>query len=288
METTKGVALPFEIHPLQDEHIAPEGDPGRDCDGAPQEEEDPESPTKRRVAVLRSATASGRGWGPGWPNCQRDQIVTVSFAGGLRLPVHQGIAELVGLLVEETERRGYDVRDGQSWGFACRAIRGTSTPSNHSWGLAVDINAPANPMGSRLVTDMPNWMPELWEGFGFRWGGRYRSRPDAMHYEFMGTPQMAATQTLRARALREDEDDMYLKDGPSMRRLQKDLNSLLELIPGFVVLKLDGEWGTKTRGALDRIRAIWGLPDEERPTPQDLVKVDRTIHEVKHHGLTIS
>jgi hypothetical protein len=98
----------------------------------------------------------------------------------------------VAWLIDETEKRGYDVKPGQTWGYACRAIRGSSSPSNHSWALAIDINAPTNPMGSRLITDMPAWMPKLWEAHGFRWGGTYRSRPDAMHYEFMLTPADAA------------------------------------------------------------------------------------------------
>jgi hypothetical protein len=41
---------------------------------------------------------------------------------------------------------------------------------------------------------MPEGMVLAWERAGFRWGGRYRNRPDSMHFEFMGTPaQMAAT-----------------------------------------------------------------------------------------------
>lgn len=146
-------------------------------------------------------SAESRGWGPGWPNCQRSNIVTIKRSDGLRLPVHRGIAELVAYLIDETERRGYDVVPGWTWGFACRAIRGSQSPSNHSWGLAVDINAPKNPMGSRLITDMPGWMPELWKAHMFRWGGEYRSRPDAMHYEFMGTPADARriTEDIRRR-----------------------------------------------------------------------------------------
>lgn len=144
---------------------------------------------------MSDTPASKRGWGPGWPNCQPGTIVTITRPDGLRLPVRREIAPLVAWLIAETERRGYDVKPGQTWGYACRAIRGSHTASNHSWGLAVDINAPANPMTSHLVTDMPDWMPELWARYGFRWGGTYRTRPDAMHYEFMGTPADAARYT---------------------------------------------------------------------------------------------
>ena len=137
-------------------------------------------------------------WGSGWPNCQTSKIDTrfgvdttygrTRFPGGVRVE----IAELVTRLVKETDMRGYrfgrpnDASYG-CWGFACRPIRGSNSPSNHSWGLAVDINAPTNPMGSTLITDMPGWMPDLWNAYGFRWGGDYKNRPDAMHYEFLGT-----------------------------------------------------------------------------------------------------
>lgn len=114
-------------------------------------------------------------------------MVEVSTPGGVRLRVHRQIAPLVQYLLEETERRGYRLRVGQCWGYANRPIKGSTVPSNHSWGLAVDLNAPTNPMGEDLVTDMPPWMPALWRAWGFTWGGSYRGRKDPMHYEWLGT-----------------------------------------------------------------------------------------------------
>ncbi len=161
------------------------GDAGGDvddaCDGAGDE-----------ALEAMSTSARSRGWGPGWPGCQTGRLVTVAVPGGVRLSVRREIAPLVAWLCEETARRGYALRSGQCWGFACRSIRGSSSPSNHSWGLAVDLNSLANPMGPSLRTDMPAWMPELWTRHGFRWGGTYATRKDAMHYEYMGTPAGAA------------------------------------------------------------------------------------------------
>lgn len=152
--------------------------------------------------------AEARGWGKGWPACSAGPIVTLVRSDGVRLPVHTKVKELIALLINETERRGYNVLPGDSWGYACRAIRGTNVPSNHSWGLAVDINASANPMQSTLKTDMPSWMPVLWERYKFRWGGHYTGRKDAMHYEFMGTPGDAEYLTVLARKELGQEDDL--------------------------------------------------------------------------------
>ncbi len=149
-------------------------------------------------------------WGPGWPNCQHSKINKNFYAdtknGRTYFPggVRNEICDLVNRLCKETVNRGYRLgtRDNPSygcWGFSCRPIRGSSSPSNHSWGLAVDINAPTNPMGPVLITDMPGWMPDLWNAYGFKWGGDYKTRPDAMHYEFMGSVADAARLTQVAR-----------------------------------------------------------------------------------------
>lgn len=65
--------------------------------------------------------------------------------------------------------------------YNIRPKRGTrATPSLHSWGLAIDINATWNRMGV-----MPTMSPELVKCFtdaGLDWGGTW-SRPDGMHFQ---------------------------------------------------------------------------------------------------------
>ena len=64
--------------------------------------------------------------------------------------------------------------------FNIRQQRGGSSWSLHSWGIAVDVNAQWNSLGS---------VPTLSEGFikcftdaGFDWGGKWK-RPDGMHFQ---------------------------------------------------------------------------------------------------------
>lgn len=141
--------------------------------------------------------AQTRGWGPGWPTERNRDQVRVARTGGTAVKtwVHKGIAPLVTEGLRRTEDEvGYDVR--MLGGYCSRSIRGSTSPSNHSWGLAVDINWDKNPMvKGRLVTDMPAAMVAVWKSLGFGWGGDYTSRKDAMHFEFVGTPAQAAALT---------------------------------------------------------------------------------------------
>jgi hypothetical protein len=115
--------------------------------------------------------------------------MAVVVRAGVKVLVRREIAPLVAMLLEATERRyGYNVKAGQTWGYACRPIRGSRTPSNHSWGLALDINAQTNPMSATFRSDLPPGVVAMWWSCGFYWGGWYRGRPDAMHFEYVGRP----------------------------------------------------------------------------------------------------
>lgn len=158
-----------------------------------------------------SGDAESRGWGPGWPHCNASGVVTVICGGdGLRLPVRAEIARLIPLLVADLEQaRGSAFRPDQSWGYSCRSIAGTATASNHSWGLAIDLDSESNPQltradhakdhplrktfpgGQVLRSTMPDEADEIAQRYGFRWGGMYRTKPDPMHFEFMETPEDA-------------------------------------------------------------------------------------------------
>jgi hypothetical protein len=119
---------------------------------------------------------------------------------GVKVYVRKEIALLVATLFEASEKKhGYDIKPGQTWGYANRPIRGTNKPSNHSWGLAVDINSLANPMGRTFVSDLPPGMVAMWTSCHMGWGGYFRSRPDAMHFEYLGRPGDVAADLATAR-----------------------------------------------------------------------------------------
>jgi hypothetical protein len=165
----------------------------------------------RRTWTPKMANAQTRGWGP---PCDVPKLTLVR-SDGLRLPTHRDIRDLVAMLIDLTELMGYDVLVGQTWGGLCRKISGTNVWSNHAWWLAIDLNAPSNsyasaewhrrnargtrPFGLAIVCDIPQAVIELWEAYGFFWGGRYKSKPDPMHMEFMQTPAEAKRLTAKLR-----------------------------------------------------------------------------------------
>jgi hypothetical protein len=149
-------------------------------------------------------SASDRGWGS--PASQKDNILKISWTQargtGLSIPVNERIAALVPALIARLgDARGRDYSQYGTWGYAYRYIAGTTIWSNHAWGLAIDLEAPQNPQGSSGYGTQPQNAGAIAAGLGFRWGGStrvgggYVSNPDPMHYEFMGTPELAAHYT---------------------------------------------------------------------------------------------
>lgn len=170
----------------------------------------------RAQALLPRTAPDRRGWGPGWPDAQKSRVVPVTVVG-VRVRVFVEVADYFGYLLWATEQLGYDVRlhpdqagyvegtptaCGGTWGFANRAIKGSSppAPSWHSWGLALDLNAPCNPMSFTWRSNILPLVVELWESAGCYWGGRYKKpwKFDPMHFEYLGRPADVAGDLRRA------------------------------------------------------------------------------------------
>ena len=158
-------------------------------------------------------TPSKQGWGPGWkppfppsggprPASYPGEIVDlvvggVAFPGGVRKEIH----ELLELILKRVEKKGYKLHDGWCWGGAFRATKRsdgtfTTTPSNHSWYLAVDINAPENCFGCSTHA-VPMWVVRLFADYGFAWLGD--DIKDWMHFQFAGSREDAARMLKKAR-----------------------------------------------------------------------------------------
>jgi hypothetical protein len=64
--------------------------------------------------------------------------------------------------------------------FNIRKKRGAGSPSLHSWGLAIDINAAWNGFGK--TPTMSKELVQCFTDAGFDWGGVW-GKPDGMHFQ---------------------------------------------------------------------------------------------------------
>jgi hypothetical protein len=63
-----------------------------------------------------------------------------------------------------------------------RFIAGTTSLSNHSFGLALDLNTPGNQRGT--VGEMDRSVVSIFKKWGFAWGGDW-NYTDPMHFELV-------------------------------------------------------------------------------------------------------
>jgi hypothetical protein len=137
-----------------------------------------------------------------------------SFAAAL--PLFEGF-------LAEIQANGYVIGDAGMYVFRCTASTRKdcagltrSSLSNHSYGLAIDMNTAKNPLqtyyglngasacATPILTDMPQWVVQTGEKWGLYWGGygwssgcsspaqaKSSASRDPMHFEFSGTVAQA-------------------------------------------------------------------------------------------------
>lgn len=185
--------------------------------------------TVRPLAADERQAMTGVSWHPGCPVPLEDLVVVASthwgFDGNVgqgQLIVHTDVAADVATVLEAAftarfpiERmepvRVHDGDDDASMAanntsaFNCRTVGGTSTWSQHAYGLAVDINPVHNPYvrGSTVeppagaayldrTDERPGMVVEggpvvtAFDGLGWGWGGRWQSSSDYQHFSSTG------------------------------------------------------------------------------------------------------
>ena len=155
-----------------------------------------------------------------WKNAEK---VGTIRAGALQAPP-AALALFEGFL-GEIQTNGYRITDAIGYNFRCTSntrkdcVGLTSASlSNHSWGLAIDINVGANPevryvptadspttaCAVPMATNIPQWVVQIAEKWGLLWGGYGWSGGcatsatikssvirDPMHFEFRGSVEDA-------------------------------------------------------------------------------------------------
>jgi D-alanyl-D-alanine carboxypeptidase len=122
---------------------------------------------------------------------KRRNIVEIEFLGRAMF-VHRGASRHFLRLERLFEARAPDyaaavaLGELDDWSYENRDVRGEDVKSTHAFGVAVDVNALANPLGT--TGDMPEEVVRQWEAEGGEWGGDW-SRSDPMHFETHLTPK---------------------------------------------------------------------------------------------------
>ena len=134
---------------------------------------------------------------PGWGKANISRVTTP-------FPLHMGeilipaikinkiaVASLRKVLQTVWDECGRDLKkvhaehaDCFSGDWVIRQARGLSMTSMHAYGLAVDFDAPNNPLGARSTFFTPkSLLVRAFESEGWIWGGRWTGRRDAMHFQ---------------------------------------------------------------------------------------------------------
>src|SRR5262249_53630731 len=151
--------------------------------------------------------------------CNPNAMTVIGF-GPRQIRVAPPAADAFQALASVLLSHGYDIRVGDTDSYNCRAIKGGTGRSLHSYGIAVDVNWDTNPFkmtsDNRAVkfsdkttkeargedvklghadTDMTPDMIDDVRAIStnnkqqvFRWGGDWKDRKDSMHFELEVTP----------------------------------------------------------------------------------------------------
>ena len=119
------------------------------------------------------------------------------------------VATVLEYLVTWFDQNIEDVDHGKDdWGYAQRPINGTTVPSNHASGTAVDLNASKHPQFRDTFSDANKaklrafLAGDVLRGV-VRWGGEWGSigRLDQMHFEVYASDEKVAAAAARIKAL---------------------------------------------------------------------------------------
>lgn len=67
-----------------------------------------------------------------------------------------------------------------------RKIAGSGNLSTHAYGAGIDLDPAHNALGTPWKPDcgmMPQEVVAIFEGEGWKWGGRFKNRKDCMHFQ---------------------------------------------------------------------------------------------------------
>ncbi len=189
LRSTVMVSLSEPVPPRELIHAAERGAAARIVDGA-----GPVGPARpAQLKALFGEPAVGLPYGNDWirldPAFLRRYIVTrrVPILGNVTC--HREMIPRLSAALGELRRRGLSRLVNPSDYAGCHAprrIQPRGQLSLHAWGVAIDLNASANPFMGRSHQDRR--LVRTMQRHGLTWGGEWPTRPDPMHFELRTLP----------------------------------------------------------------------------------------------------
>ena len=118
----------------------------------------------------------------------------------MKLTVHKKLAGEFKAIFNDMYKIKFRIKASQTAAYVWKTIIGTGTVSQHSYGLAIDINWNDNPCFYNINTDVSNgyggYQPgknqysvtkeviSIWKAHGFYWGGDWQGKKDTMHFSY--------------------------------------------------------------------------------------------------------
>lgn len=140
---------------------------------------------------------------PATASWQAANLTPLSITGAdgktLNLRVYKPAVRAFEGFLKDLQATGYQIYNVGSANY--RTKRGGTSLSEHSYGTAIDINgeiilgegSARNGFNEKLITDLPANISQLAAKWGLSWGGDWRSKKDAMHFEYTGIAPFTQT-----------------------------------------------------------------------------------------------
>ncbi|WP_296965250.1 lysozyme family protein [uncultured Eubacterium sp.] len=122
----------------------------------------------------------------------------------MNLTVHVKLAAEFKAIFEDMVKAKFRIKSSATCAYVWKNIIGTGTVSQHSYGLAIDINWNDNPCFYNTNVDVTKgyggYQPgknrfsvtqkviNIWKAHGFYWGGDWSGKKDTMHFSYTEKP----------------------------------------------------------------------------------------------------
>lgn len=122
----------------------------------------------------------------------------------MNLTVHVKLAAEFKAIFEDMVKAKFRIKSSATCAYVWKNIIGTGTVSQHSYGLAIDINWNDNPCFYNTNVDVSKgyggYQPgknkfsvtqkviNIWKAHGFYWGGDWSGKKDTMHFSYTEKP----------------------------------------------------------------------------------------------------